>query len=100
VSNAVSLSPTWSPTERISLALTALHDQLTYIGSNGFLVTIGQRRDQVNAAQAGITYTPITLSGTRGLTLTASYRREHRSSNQLESSYDDSIGRVGFTFKF
>jgi exopolysaccharide biosynthesis operon protein EpsL len=100
VSRAFSISPTWTPTEKISLSLVLLHDQLDYIGVNEFVASVGSRRDKINSGQANVVYSPFIFSQTRALSFTFSYRIEHRDSNQVGLSYDDTIGKVGFNFKF
>jgi Glycosyl transferases group 1/Putative beta-barrel porin 2 len=100
VSKAFSISPIWTPTERISLSLVLTHDEQDFVGVNEFVANIENRRDLINSGQANLVYSPFIFSQTRALSFTFSYRIEHRTSNQAGLSYDDTIGKVGFNFKF
>ncbi len=100
VSKAVSISPTWIPSEKISLALVLSRDEQDFIGVNEFVASFGNRRDLVNAGQLNLLYSPFIFTQSRALTFNLSYRIEHRSSNQAGLSYDDNIGKAGVTFKF
>jgi len=100
VSKAFSIAPTWTPTEKIALALVLTHDEQDFIGVNEFVVSLGNRRDRINSGQANVAYSPFVFSQSRALTFTCSYRIEHRTSNQAGLSYDDNIGKVGVNFKF
>jgi len=100
VSNAISISPSWYPTDKIKLTFSAARDQQEFIGTNEFVITIGNRKDLVNSQQITLSYSPFNFSGNRALTFDFLYRREHRSSNQQNLGYDDNIGRASATFKF
>jgi glycosyltransferase involved in cell wall biosynthesis len=104
VSQAESISPTWIASEKITLAVALTHDQEDYIGTNQFgtngVAIGGPRRDIVNAGQINVVYSPLVFTPVRGLTFNFSFRREHRGSNQPTLSYNDSIGKAGFMYKF
>jgi hypothetical protein len=105
VSQAVSISPTWIASEKITVAVALTRDQQDYIGTNQFgtnqfAIGPGSRRDLVNAGQVNVVYSPLVFTPVRGLTFNFSFRREHRGSNQPSLSYNDSIGKAGFMYKF
>jgi len=106
VSNGVSIAPTWIPTESISMSLLVSSEKQDYIADAPTGVTdvssvpgVGARHDRVNAAQAGITYTP-NYPLWRDLTLNVSARHEQRTSNDYRFTYNDTIVNVGLTFKY
>ena len=99
-SKAVSISPTWIPSEKITFAVTLSRDEQDFIGVNEFAVSVGTRRDLVNAGQISIAYLPLYFTPARGVTFDFTFRREHRTSNQATFSYDDSIVKAGLAFKF
>jgi len=100
VSQAVSISPTWIASEKITLAVGLTRDQQNYIGTNQFAIGLGSRRDLVNAGQINVIYSPLVFTPVRGLTFNFTFRREHRGSNQPTLSYNDSISKAGFIYKF
>jgi glycosyltransferase involved in cell wall biosynthesis len=100
VSKAESVSPTWKPSEKITVSLTYSHEEQDFIGTNQFVATLANRRDLINAGQLNLLYSLLGSTTGRGLTFNFSVRREHRNSNQASLSYDDSIGKAGFVFKF
>jgi hypothetical protein len=100
VSQAVSISPTWIASEKITVAVGLSRDQQDYIGTNQFAIGLGSRRDLVNAGQINVIYSPLVFTPVRGLTFNFTFRREHRGSNQPSLSYNDSIGKAGFIYKF
>jgi glycosyltransferase involved in cell wall biosynthesis len=102
VSKAVSISPSWIASEKITLTTTLSRDQQNYIGSNEFAANLNSssRRDLVNAGQLNVVYSPLVFTQVRGLTFNFTFRRERRASNQPFSSYNDSIGKAGFMYKF
>jgi hypothetical protein len=98
VSTGVSISPTWNATESINMNLLFSSEKQNYIGSS--LDVAGElRHDRVNAAQAGINYTP-NYTLWRDLTLSLSVRREQRTSDYYQFTYDDTMANAGLTFKF
>jgi glycosyltransferase involved in cell wall biosynthesis len=100
VSKAVSISPTWIASEKVTLAVSLSRDQQDYIGANEFALNLGNRQDLVNAGQINVVYSPLVFTPVRGLTFNFTIRREHRASNQPALSYNDSIGKAGFVYKF
>jgi glycosyltransferase involved in cell wall biosynthesis len=100
VSKAVSIAPTWIPSEKISVAVVLSRDDQDFIGTNEFVLNLANRRDIVNAGQVNVVYSPLVFTPARGLTFNFTLRREHRASNQAALSYDDTIGKAGFIFKF
>ncbi len=100
VSKAVSIAPTWIPSEKISVAVVISRDDQDFIGTNEFAINLANRRDLVNAGQVNVVYSPLVFTPARGLTFNFTLRREHRASNQAALSYDDTIGKAGFLFKF
>jgi len=99
VSNGVSIAPTWQPTESINLNLLISSEKQDYTVDALNVTGNGPRRDRVNAAQAGISYTP-NYPLWRDLTLTVSARREQRTSNYYQYTYNDTLAYVGLVFKY
>jgi glycosyltransferase involved in cell wall biosynthesis len=100
VSNAVSISPSWTASEKIRLTATLLRDKQDFIGSNQFVINIGSRHDLVNSGQINVVYSPLVFTPARGLTFNFSFRHEHHASNQPTLSFNDSITKAGFIYKF
>ena len=91
----VSLSPTWTMSGKITLALLASREKQTYIGSSSIVGAQTGRQDTVNARGATMTYTP-----TRSLAIDVAYRREQRDSNQELRGYKDGLASAGLRFSF
>jgi hypothetical protein len=90
------ITPTWIPTEKITVGLQLTWEHQAYISSSANQVTsFAERRDEVVAQQLQITYVPITA-----LTINLAYRNEKRSSNQADFSYDDRVATAKAVFKF
>jgi len=82
------------------VAVVLSRDDQDFIGTNEFVLNLANRRDIVNAGQVNVVYSPLVFTPARGLTFNFTLRREHRASNQAALSYDDTIGKAGFIFKF
>jgi exopolysaccharide biosynthesis operon protein EpsL len=100
ISNTVSLSPTWTPSEKLALSLSLYHEQQDYVGSSLFSTAGVGRRDTITAEQMGVVFTPYYRAADRSFAINGSFRHEQRDSNQAEASYTDNIARLGFLFKF
>ena len=99
VATGGSFSPTWTPREKISIALAFSYNKQDYISYNttamsGATVT-GPRTDKVESQQAIFTYTP-----RDALIFKLTYGIEHRVSNKDEFRYDDKLASTSLTFKF
>jgi hypothetical protein len=99
VSNGFSLTPTWIATDSISLNLQLSTEKQSYIADALNVTGNGPRHDRVNAAQAGISYTP-NYAVWRNLTLSVSGRREQRTSNYYQYTYNDTFAYVGLIYKY
>ena len=95
VSNGVSISPIWYPSEKISTSLLLSSEKQDYIGSAPGVTVEGSRHDKVFAEQANVGYTPV-----RYVTLNFTLRHEERSSNQGQFGYNDTLAMIGVTGKF
>jgi exopolysaccharide biosynthesis operon protein EpsL len=95
VSNGESISPIWSASEKISLSLLFSSEKQDYLGTAPGITVVGPRHDKLFAEQANVGYTPL-----RFVTINFALRREQRSSNQGQFSYDDTLVTIGVTGKF
>jgi exopolysaccharide biosynthesis operon protein EpsL len=89
----VSLAPTWTPSEKISLLITLSHEDQHYIGSGNNAADFLARRDTLNSQIFSITYTPI-----HSLIFDASFGHEQRDSNQPLKAYNDGLASIGVKF--
>jgi hypothetical protein len=99
VSNGGSFAPTWTPREKLSLALAFSYDKEDYIS---YFTTAfsgagpsGPRADKIESQQAIFTYSP-----RDALVFKLTYGIEHRVSNKDEFRYDDKLASTSLTFKF
>jgi hypothetical protein len=90
----VSVVPTWTPSEKISLSLTVSREDLSFIGSSVSVQNQLARRGTLNSQALNFTYTPI-----RALTFDASYIHEQRSTEILRA-YNDGLATAGVRFMF
>lgn len=85
VSEGVSLSPVWLPTEKLALSAQLRWETQDHTGGNGAaLPGVPLRLDELFSAQAGVTYTPV-----RFAEISLSYAYSQRESNRLFFSYRD-----------
>jgi hypothetical protein len=87
VSDGVTVTPTWSPSDRWRVSLEYSYERQRYLGSSpDSAATNGlpSRVDTVHGAQAGVRYTPL-----EHLELNLSYRYEKRDTNRPAYGYDD-----------
>jgi exopolysaccharide biosynthesis operon protein EpsL len=91
----VSIAPTWTPSEKISLVLTVSHEDQHYIGSSNNAQNLLLRRDTFNSQVVSLTYTPI-----RALIFDFSYGHEQRDSNEPVHAYNDGLASIGAKFMF
>jgi hypothetical protein len=95
VSNGVTITPTWTPTDKLKFALKYAYDRQSFLGSNPNSVAkpnLPGRVDTVNGAQADVTYTLL-----KRVELNLLYRFEKRDTNRSSFAYDDQI--VVFSFR-
>lgn len=90
-----SIGPTWTLSEKFTIALTAAYDHRTYLGLIPGVPVAPGRRDTLPSESAIFTYNPITA-----LTLTGAYSHEHRGTNQQQFLYDDDRFTLSAFFKF
>ena len=85
VSDGFSLGPTWSPVEKITLALSVLYEEQEYLGSRvlDLEITDAPRNDDVLTGLATFTYRP-----RDNLAFELSYRGSDRDSNRINRRYD------------
>ena len=96
ISKGFSVSPTWRPTDKISVALVASREDQDYVAIQSVLGLLAPPRfDRVTAEQVNVFYTP-----RQRWTFNAFFRNERRSSNETDSTYDDRSGNVSFTYRF
>jgi exopolysaccharide biosynthesis operon protein EpsL len=89
----VSIAPTWTPSEKISLSITVSHEDQHYIGTSNNAANVAARRDTVNGQIFSMTYTPI-----RSLIFDVSFGHEQRDSNQPQHAYNDGLASLGVKF--
>lgn len=95
VAKGGSIAPSWNPTERISLSVTAAWIRQDYLSSSPSALLFASRLDRIRSGQAALTYTP-----REALTLGLSYRYEQRDSNRLQFAYVDRLASGSITIRF
>lgn len=89
ISDGYSLSPTWSPTEKLSFALTASYEDQEYLNTRDLELLDGQRNDDVLAGLFTLTYKP-----REPLAIELSYRGSDRDSNRIARRYDAQVAGI------
>jgi hypothetical protein len=90
VTTGARITPTWSPTERISTSIAASWERQKYIGSDPLVFDDTMRHDTVRSVQANAAYLP-----RRAVELDFTYRHEQRDSSQSTFSYVDNLAIFG-----
>jgi Putative beta-barrel porin 2 len=100
VDKGQSITPQWTPSEKITVSASVSHDTNAYIGSNpvgpipiDFLAQA--RHDTATSESVSLAYTPI-----RALVLTFSAAYIKRDSNVPAFQFNDFTGTVNVTYKF
>jgi Putative beta-barrel porin 2 len=94
VSNGVTLTPSWTPTDKLSLSLKYAYERQSFLGSNPSSVSepdLPGRVDTVSSGQADVTYLLL-----RRVQLNLLYRYENRDTNRSSFAYKDQIVAFGF----
>lgn len=89
ISDGYSLSPTWSPTEKLSFALTASYEDQEYLNTRDLELVDGQRNDDVLTGLFTFTYKPRDQ-----LAIELSYRGSDRDSNRIARRYDAQVAGI------
>ncbi len=89
ISDGYSLSPTWSPTEKQSFALTASYEDQEYLNTRDLELVNGKRNDDVLTGLFTFTYKP-----REQLALELSYRGSDRDSNRVNRRYDAQVAGI------
>ena len=89
ISDGYSLSPTWSPTEKLSFALTASYEDQEYLNTRDLELVNGQRNDEVLTGLFTFTYKPRDQ-----LAIELSYRGSDRDSNRVNRRYDAQVAGI------
>jgi hypothetical protein len=99
VARGESISPTWNPTERISLSLMYSSIHQNYISYNtdatDSVGIAGSRSDKVESQQAIFLYKP-----RDAWVVKLTYGIEHRESTKQEFQYDDKLATANFNYRF
>jgi exopolysaccharide biosynthesis operon protein EpsL len=96
VSEGVSLSPVWMPTEKLALSAQLRWETQDHAGGNGAaLPGLPLRLDELFSVQAGVTYAPARFAEI-GLT----YQFSQRESNRRFFSFDDNMLNTTIKLKF
>ncbi|MBM0103187.1 outer membrane beta-barrel protein [Steroidobacter sp. S1-65] len=83
ISDGFSLAPTWSPTEKLSLALSVAYEDQEYLNTRDLELVGEQRNDDVLSGLFTFTYKPRDQ-----LAIELSYRGSDRDSNRINRRYD------------
>lgn len=86
VTRGVKITPSWTPTAKITTSIALSWERQNYIGSAPLAVGDLLRHDTVKSAQANLTYLPVRI-----LELDVFYRREQRDSNRAFLTYTDNL---------
>jgi hypothetical protein len=99
VSKGQSITPQWTPSEKINFSLTLSHETQSYIGASPVgpipVVLAESRHDVVTAETAGMVYTPI-----QAIQISVSAGHQLRNSNTPQFKYNDVQASVGVVYKF
>lgn len=90
ISDGYSLSPTWSPTEKLIFALSVSYEDQEYINTRDLELIGAQRNDDVLSGLFTFTYKP-----REQLALELSYRGSDRDSNRINRRYDAQVAGIG-----
>lgn len=83
VSDGFSLGPTWTPTEKLSFALSASYEDQEYLNTRDLTLVNAPRNDDVLSGAFTFTYKP-----RDALAIELSYRGSDRDSNRVQRRYD------------
>jgi exopolysaccharide biosynthesis operon protein EpsL len=95
VSNGVSLSPTWTASEKLSLAVQASWEDQKYVGGSVVEIMTAARRNTLTGQSINAIY-----KLTKVLSLDATFASSKRNSNQLGFQFDDRTVKVGVSATF
>lgn len=90
VSEGFSLGPTWSPTEKLSLALSVSYEDQEYLNTRELEPLGAQRNDDVLTGLFTFTYKPRDQ-----LAIELTYRGSDRDSNRINRRYDAQSAGIG-----
>jgi hypothetical protein len=90
VSRTFSVSPVWTPTTRISVALAALWSTQDYLSASPSAIQFASRKDRVATERVNLQYQP-----RDALTFNLSFQHEYRDSNVPIISYNDKLVSAG-----
>lgn len=94
VANGGSITPTWEPTETIKIAAAFSKERQSYIGLGPLLPDeISRRKDDVDAAQLSIEYTPRNF-----VSVELGYNWVSRDSNRDLRAFDDNMAYAQLKF--
>lgn len=92
VADGVTVTPSWTATDRLKFALKYSYERQNFLGSNPnsiIQLDVPRRVDKVNSAQGDVTYTLL-----RHVELNLLYRYEKRDTNRSSFAYGDNIVAV------
>ena len=100
VDKGQSITPQWTPSEKVTVSATVAHDTNAYVGANPVgpipINILGQaRHDTATSETVNVVYTPIRAIA---LTFTAAYIK--RDSNVPAFQFNDFTGSVNVTYRF
>jgi hypothetical protein len=95
VSKGFSVTPTWTPTDKVTVSLAASTERQNYLGPDTGVADFESRRDRVSGEQVAIAYAPRQYLGFK-----ISYNLQQRSSDVARFEYDDKIITASITGRF
>ena len=95
VSSGASITPSWSPTSKLTTSVAFSVERQNYIGSNPQPAASPLRRDTIRSAQAQLTYNPVKWLEVDGL-----YHWQDRASNRSALEYADNLASVAVRVRF
>ncbi len=89
------IAPTWTATEKISVAVAFIYEAQDYVGVTQSEISSGTRRDKVATSQVALTYTPFKF-----LIFDFGYAYEKRESNLAQFQFNDNVASAKVTVKY
>lgn len=94
-SKGYSITPTWTPTDKVTVSLAASTEKQNYLGPDTGVADFISRQDRVTGEQIAIAYAPRQYLGFK-----ITYSLQQRSSDVARFEYDDRIISASITGRF
>jgi Putative beta-barrel porin 2 len=95
VSKGVSIEPSWTVSDKLTLSLAVSRENHDYIGSSPSALTFASRYDKITRQQARLVYKPIPP-----LEVNLTYNYDRRDSNRAQLDFDDTLATASLIYKF